>query len=149
MASFTDGAAEPHSSIYNPHSEIYHDLHPREIRLVRLVRGRWPDKISCQLHHAALANRPSYKALSYAWGSSRTTRHILLNGWQHFVTVNLESALRRLRKTDSDLILWIDALCINQSNSSERTKQVFIISHLLPPVPLLLSRLTKKGISYA
>ncbi|KAF8866325.1 HET-domain-containing protein, partial [Acephala macrosclerotiorum] len=106
------------------HSDVYHDLHPREIRLVKLLKSRWSDKIQCQLHHVSLANRPSYKALSYAWGSPRATRPILVNGYQHAVTVNLESALRRLRRIDEDLILWIDALCINQSNNSERTEQV-------------------------
>jgi hypothetical protein len=38
--------------------------------------------------------------------------------------MNLQSGLRRLRSLDDDLTLWIDALCINQSNDSERTEQV-------------------------
>jgi hypothetical protein len=123
MPSSLNKAAELHSSIYNQ-NRVYHDLHPREIRLVTLLRGRWTDTINCRLHHAPLANRPTYKALSYAWGSPRATRPILVNGCQHAVTVNLESALRRIRETESDLTLWIDALCINQSSNSERTEQV-------------------------
>lgn len=119
-----DGAAETKPSIYDLHSDVYHDLHRNEIRLVKLLPGQWSDKICCQLYHTPLANRPSYKALSYAWGSPRATRPILVNGHQHSVTVNLECALRRLRRTDSDLILWVDALCINQKNDSERTEQV-------------------------
>jgi Heterokaryon incompatibility protein (HET) len=115
MTSSSVGATESLSSIYDPYNEVYHDLHPREIRLVELFRGRWSDTIRCQLHRAASANRPAYKALSYAWGSPRATRPVLVNGYQHLVTVNLESALRRLRRVDSDLTLWIDALCINQS----------------------------------
>ncbi|CZR57632.1 uncharacterized protein PAC_07521 [Phialocephala subalpina] len=125
MISFTEEATETLlASIYNPQSDVYHDLHPREIRLLKLLKGRWSDKICCQLHHVSLANRPSYKALSYAWGSPRATRPIVVNGYQHAVTVNLESALRRLRRIDGDLTLWVDALCINQSNNPERTKQV-------------------------
>lgn len=114
-------------SIYSLHSEVYHELHFNEIRLVRLLKDQRQDKIHCQLFHAPLANNPIYKALSYAWGSPRATRPILVNGYQHSVTVNLELALRRLQQFDGDLILWIDALCINQSNNPERTKQVTLM----------------------
>jgi hypothetical protein len=124
------GATESFSSVYNTHSEVYHNLHPGETRLVKLLKGQWSDKIHCQLYHAPLANRPSYKALSYAWGSPKTTRSILMNGYQHSVTVNLESALRRLRRSDSVLTLWIDALCINQADDSERTEQVKLMHRI-------------------
>jgi hypothetical protein len=53
-----------------------------------------------------------------------------VNDCQHLVTVNLESALRRLRQNDSDLTLWVDALSINQSDNSERTEQVKLM-HLI------------------
>lgn len=47
-----------------------------------------------------------------------------MEGFQHQVTVNLESALRQLRKVDEHVNIWVDALSINQSNVSERTEQV-------------------------
>jgi hypothetical protein len=119
-----DEPVESPHSIYSLHSDVYHELHYREIRLVKLLSGRWHDKIQCHLFHVPLANEPIYKALSYAWGSPKATRPILVNGYQHSVTVNLESALRRLRQPNNDLTLWVDALCINQSNNPERTEQV-------------------------
>lgn len=103
---------------------MYHGLHPREIRLVTIRKGEWTDKIYCNLHHSPLANKAEYKALSYAWGSPRLTQPIFVNGHKHHVTVNLENALRRLRQLGEDLILWVDAICINQSNNRERTEQV-------------------------
>jgi hypothetical protein len=106
------------------HTDIYHELHHREIRLVTLLKGHWSDEIQCRLRHAPLANKPSYKALSYAWGSPKATRPVLVNDCQHQVTVNLESALRRLRRADSEITFWIDAICIDQSNNTERTQQV-------------------------
>jgi len=109
---------------HRPQDKIYFDLHPREIRLVTLRKGSWPEEIFCKLSHAPLGNKPAYKALSYAWGSPRATRPILLNGQKHSVTVNLESALRRMRQAEHDIALWVDALCINQSNNLERTQQV-------------------------
>lgn len=40
------------------------------------------------------------------------------------VTVNLERALRHLRHPSIPRMLWIDALCIDQSNLEERSEQV-------------------------
>ena len=108
----------------NQQSDLYFDLHHREIRLITLHHGQWADEIRCSLFHAHLSNKPVYKALSYVWGPPRITHPILLNGTHHQVTVNLETALRRLRQPTKDLTLWVDALCIHQSNYAERTQQV-------------------------
>ena len=41
------------------------------------------------------------------------------------ITQNLATALRYLRKTDCDRVLWIDAICINQETSAkEATKSL-------------------------
>ncbi|KAM3075364.1 hypothetical protein ACMFMG_007198 [Clarireedia jacksonii] len=127
MASSVDQAIGELSSISSPVRAIYDKLKDNEIRLVTLLKGQWSEKIQCRLQHVLLANRPSYKALSYAWGSPRATQPILLNDYPYLVTVNLESALRRLRRTNSDLTLWIDAICINQSENEERTAQVSLM----------------------
>jgi hypothetical protein len=39
-------------------------------------------------------------------------------------TLNLELALRALRRTESSKTLWVDAICINQANLQERGEQV-------------------------
>jgi hypothetical protein len=40
------------------------------------------------------------------------------------ITENLHSALQNLRKHDKMLVLWVDAICIDQSNIPERNSQV-------------------------
>lgn len=40
------------------------------------------------------------------------------------ITNNLDAALRHLRYEESPRYLWIDALCINQANNAEKSKQV-------------------------
>ena len=40
------------------------------------------------------------------------------------VTDNLAAALKRLRLSDSSRILWVDAICINQSDCAEKSQQV-------------------------
>ncbi|KUJ14857.1 uncharacterized protein LY89DRAFT_783924 [Mollisia scopiformis] len=93
-------------------SKVYHNLRDRETRLVKVLRGKWTDRIQCQLYQAFLSRNPVYKAPSYAWSSPKATRPIVVDGHQFQVTVNLESALRRLRRNDDDLCLWVDALFI-------------------------------------
>lgn len=85
--------------------------------------------VRCHLQHACLNDRPYYTALSYAWGDPRIKRAILLDGQQIQVTQNLESALRHVaiecqRDGDQTVPLWVDAVCIDQQNEAERTRQV-------------------------
>ncbi|KAF1937176.1 HET-domain-containing protein, partial [Clathrospora elynae] len=95
-----------------------------EILLVKLQPGRWTDPIVCELTNAQL-DFAKYQALSYVWGSPRATRSIRLDGPTYPVTSNLESELRHQRERFGDeLVLWVDALCINQEDVEERTQQV-------------------------
>jgi hypothetical protein len=102
-------------------------LLPGEIRLIRLLPGKWTDPVRCELFEEVLGTT-RYAALSYVWGSKNVTRPIFLNRRKFPVTVNLESALRHLRERiecgSHAAILWVDALCIDQRNESERTSQV-------------------------
>jgi hypothetical protein len=72
--------------------------------------------------------RTPFEALSYVWGSPDPPTSIFLESRKHQVTTNLFAALRRLRYTDESRILWIDALCINQNDVSERNHQVTLMS---------------------
>ena len=65
-----------------------------------------------------------YNALSYAWGDPLETAPITLNGRPHQVTVNLQSALRHLRRDSDVVVLWVDAVCINQDDYAEKNSQV-------------------------
>jgi hypothetical protein len=67
---------------------------------------------------------PPYTALSYAWGDVKTTVPITLNGRLSFVTENLREALLHLKRIHPDILLWVDALSINQEDPNERGHQV-------------------------
>lgn len=102
-----------------------------EVRLIKLIPGQWSDPIRCQLFRASLDECTSYYALSYVWGSRKTTRLITLNGRPFAATVNLESALRHLRQRHSEgLVIWIDALSINQNDDEERSQQVQLMGKI-------------------
>lgn len=94
------------------------------IRLLRLLPGHLGDSISCKLIRSVLVTSPPYDALSYTWGDSSERVPIHVNGTEVLITRNLETALRNLRHEDRPRTLWIDALCINQHDTAERSRQV-------------------------
>ncbi|KAI0014503.1 heterokaryon incompatibility protein-domain-containing protein [Xylariomycetidae sp. FL0641] len=94
------------------------------IRLLYVERGNWLDPLRCTLRTKSLSQPPQYDALSYAWGSSGAKRPLDLGVFELQITANLESALRHLRRVDREIMLWADAVCINQDWLDERASQV-------------------------
>ena len=102
-----------------------------EIRLLHIAPSQqYEDQITCTFSLASLDKDIAYEALSYVWGDSKNMPSVNLEGHQVQVTKNLHSALRHLRFTDRERILWVDALCINQSNIQERSNQVSRMSSI-------------------
>lgn len=96
----------------------------REFRLFLLASGDENESIDGAILHVSLDDHPSYEALSYTWGNRVSLHPINVNGCTLMVTRNLLAALKRLRLPDQDRYLWVDAICINQSDISERNHQV-------------------------
>lgn len=98
--------------------------------MVVLFPGEFAEEIRCEHVTAFLSEKRPYQALSYVWGSQRVLRPIMLNDEQHHVTINLHSALKHLRHESEPRLLWVDALCINQADDSERAQQVSIMGDI-------------------
>jgi len=94
-----------------------------EIRLLYLQPGKGSDTIKCSIQNTALPSSPPYEALSYMWGP-KVYKIIELDGKPFSVTENLWQALTHLRYEDDLRTLWVDAICINQKDVSERNHQV-------------------------
>ncbi|KAM3084064.1 hypothetical protein ACMFMF_001421 [Clarireedia jacksonii] len=98
-----------------------------EIRLLQIFHSPSEDDlIHCQLIHTRLNDARPYYALSYAWGSKVHPDPIIVNGELFTVTVSLMGALGRLRPStaDEEIFLWVDAICIDQNNTSEKNNQI-------------------------
>ncbi|KAF5611565.1 heterokaryon incompatibility het-6, partial [Fusarium subglutinans] len=65
-----------------------------------------------------------YVAISYTWGDTGDTRKIEIEGCLIPIAVSLHGALQVLRKKQSSVLVWADALCINQKDRDERSQQV-------------------------
>lgn len=107
------------------------DLSTSTFRLVRLFCGDEWQQIACELFEALFNKEDGgmpYEALSYTWGGIGKQSHIIVNGKGMQVTNNLYQALLHLRHSDRERYLWIDAICIDQSNNKERGHQVNLMS---------------------
>lgn len=95
------------------------------IRLLRIFPSlEFSASVGCVLYTTLLSKQPHYTALSYCWEDAAPTATITLDGVEKRVPGNLQSALRHLRDEQVAKIYWIDYLCINQSDISERAAQV-------------------------
>ncbi|KAI1736991.1 heterokaryon incompatibility protein-domain-containing protein [Xylaria scruposa] len=91
-----------------------------QFRLLDLLSG--PGSIQCRLRAVSIETPEPYEALSYCWGPPTPKRTIFVNGGAFLVRANLYNALLHLRGGDGcrSRTMWIDAICINQSDDSEK-----------------------------
>ncbi|KAH9213923.1 heterokaryon incompatibility protein-domain-containing protein [Leptodontidium sp. 2 PMI_412] len=104
-----------------------------EIRLLRILPTSQQSKdvakaetfdIHCQIFHSTLDQAPIYKALSYTWGSPDDPQLLIKLNQQTFsVRENLWRALQQLHAQSDPIVIWIDAVCINQTDETERNEQ--------------------------
>ncbi|KAF6824253.1 hypothetical protein CPLU01_10938 [Colletotrichum plurivorum] len=97
------------------------------IRVLRL-RAQPPDAgylIQCDLIHVSLDSPPRYRTVSHRWGwPGEEPRTIMVNGAQFPVSQSIYDLLENLRSSRRSYLLWIDSVCIDQSNAREKSRQV-------------------------
>ncbi|UPK96801.1 hypothetical protein LCI18_007736 [Fusarium solani-melongenae] len=110
---------------------IYSSLSPLvgEIRILEIESGTFHADTKYRMR-AWPANGEGYTALSYVWGEDPPTKAISVNGKCVTIRKNLDSAIRYIRDENEPLRLWVDAICINQQDLSERTSQVEMMSEI-------------------
>jgi hypothetical protein len=154
MASATDSLAidtvgrepEPapcYDNFYSPENRTFYTQKPyqplstshRQLRLLKLlspsISGEHPLSFQLLDQVPLEAAQKTYTALSYCAGDPNKTAPILVNGIAFNAFANLELALQEAvvywKEKDLDWekdYLWADQICINQSNTVERSHQV-------------------------
>jgi hypothetical protein len=119
----------PSNSFVTDRSHHYTKLYPNQFRLIRILPAKFA-AIHCEILHTDLNNHPNYVAISYAWGDSADTRNIQLEGASIPITTSLHGALESLREKSEPILIWADALCIDQQNRNERTQQVRLMTSI-------------------
>ena len=113
-------------------STIYASLNPAldEIRVLHVspaMESSHP--IHAQLETISLQRKPAahYEAVSYCWGNPTRQEVIVINSLELAIPASSVEVLRRFRHSDQLRTLWIDAICINQADFSERAQQVMLM----------------------
>lgn len=108
---------------------------PRSFRLLALQPAAYyEDPIECTIITEDLdSTEHEYDALSYSWsmdsdGNPGQNHPLKLNGSPFSVTQSLFDGLRRIRTCNRPVSIWIDAICINQSDNVEKSSQVAIMA---------------------
>jgi hypothetical protein len=100
------------------------------IRVLELQPGQSHDTLKARLLEVRLSNKPTFSALSYCWGAPQFDTLLECDGEALYITNSLAAALNHLRNDTKPLIIWIDQVCINQRDSSERSCQVQLMSRM-------------------
>ena len=102
-----------------------------QFRLLELHPSTHPSYVLCSLCSYSFDETfPAYKALSYAWGIMNDTRQIFLNRYAFPVSHNLWAFLELMHLQGQYGFYWIDAICIDQSNTLEKNHQVQMMRHI-------------------
>jgi hypothetical protein len=103
---------------------------PNAVRILTILRGGQGSDMRCGLKVVSMANYTNMKcaALSYCWEDDLSENNgevsITTNGYEQKIKRNLSNFLHRIRRDTEDIVIWIDAICIDQKNESEKDAQV-------------------------
>lgn len=145
------------SKLTRPASEPpFRPLPEYHIRVVTIKPGttQYPLRVKLKTIDPRQAK---YTALSYTWdlddsarsdatyGSKGATQIIAVGGSKLAVTQNLFDALCQYRDTQSDVPVFVDALCIDFNNNRERLAYLQIMGHIYANAASVIVWLGKKN----
>ncbi|KAH0537231.1 hypothetical protein FGG08_005973 [Glutinoglossum americanum] len=109
----------------------------KSIRVMRLHPAEDFDaELCCNILEVQFKSEdfPDYEAISYTWDGAIPSEGLCIvceddntNPQKLLITRSSAIALRHLRKKDSNRMLWMDSVCIDQSSIQDRNHQVQLI----------------------
>ncbi|KAH7086460.1 heterokaryon incompatibility protein-domain-containing protein [Paraphoma chrysanthemicola] len=153
------------NSQYSHELEIYpgglhHEpLEDKTIRLLDIRNARFRGNVleGFRLVTVPLADAPSFDALSYCWGDMRLCTGIIFDTGEDMdlvermfrVTEDLATCLHSILMTrklkEKPSYLWIDQICINQEDITERNRQVPLMTEIYQTARQVLVWLGQKS----
>lgn len=141
----------------SPRSKFQYDTLPGQ-DYIRLLAFLPPDEcdgaICCTLETYKLAEAPEYHALSYCWGDGDADETIVCCERSLKVTKSLKAVLLSMRKHRNGQfsipngrdslsvrtrnLFWVDQICINQNDTTERNHQVRLMRSLYEKASIVL-----------
>lgn len=109
----------------------------KEVRYLQIL-PKHGAVIQCRLHTSPL--EPNHICLSHRWTDKEGPREIFLNDRPFTVSANVWHFLDIARhKYPPEERFWIDAICINQQDNDERSKQVPLMGEIYRSARLVVS----------
>lgn len=71
-----------------------------------------------------------YTAISYHWGPAKFSHDLVCGERRLAITSTVNDMLRRLRKHYKQRRLWIDAICLNQADATEKAVQIQLMRQI-------------------
>lgn len=100
-----------------------------EIRLLE-VRRKPNLELDIRIRHLKLEDCPEFDAISYTWGNFELQRVILIDGKWLRVAQNAYDILQERASLFKTTLLWMDCICINQTDDHEKGFQVGMMSKI-------------------
>ena len=117
--------------VFPRHHLQYKALPGNHIRLLCLLPATSEtDDLKAVIEHVPIGATGDYRALSYVWGSSKSTSELETPMGRVGITTSLSCALRHLRRINDPLTLWVDAVCINQEDNDEKIRQIRLLPRI-------------------
>ncbi|OCK90529.1 uncharacterized protein K441DRAFT_578728 [Cenococcum geophilum 1.58] len=112
------------------HKYSHRPLRDAEIRLLIVLPGNGEETLRIVIFHTSIERSDQYQALSYVWGTHLQPQMLSTQAGILDVTPSLHAALRHLRQKKEPVILWVDAICINQNDKKEKAQQIRLLPHI-------------------
>jgi hypothetical protein len=107
-------------------TSIYSALREDRIRLLKFTSNS-NGKVVCSMREIRLDEATgTFYALSYVWGDNTSTKAIICNGQTMHIRATLYEAIENMFMPPISLDgpIWIDAICINQDDTVEKSVHV-------------------------
>jgi hypothetical protein len=123
-------------------SSPYKPLPPEYIRILQLHPGPIDAPLVCNIVYQHIGSEP-YDALSYVWGDPAPAAYITCVDEKNEAELGIgrafAEALIAFRLLDRPRSIWVDALCINQKDVTERHSQVRMMGAIYAKAEHVLS----------
>ena len=106
---------------------------PSLIRLLTILPGTGDAPLRSKLQVVDLNDPdcPAYDAVSYRWDTVEASMALDIESTGGvLIRPNLEAALSRFRKPNDEIVVWTDAVCIDQRSSAEKNQQIPIMGRI-------------------
>ncbi|KAF3763917.1 hypothetical protein M406DRAFT_262937, partial [Cryphonectria parasitica EP155] len=113
------------------------ELRDDEIRLLTLHKGIPGSILEGSLRKVRLSDGVEYQPVSYTWANyddedNGIFKCLYLSDRDCLMEIkdNCAMALSRLRDPTTDRTIWVDAICVNQEDPDERSRQVKLMHRI-------------------